>query len=160
MKKKISFDYNKETGLTIAQLKTPKGTFFGMSQQHPDDPFPPSETIGCEIAEARAYINFINDQIYDKSNELKGLKRLLYTIPVEAKNRRYTERLYKAITSEINDLKNEKSNWQAKINYLIEARGVYIRSRSATKEEKEKMRAAIAEGFKSISQVKTAKEEE
>lgn len=160
MKKKISFDYDKETGLTIAQLRTPKGTFFGMSQKHPDDPFPSSETIGCEIAEARAYINFINNQIYDKNNELKGLKRLLCAIPIEVLNRCYAERLYKAITFEINDLKNEKRNWKAKINHLIEARGVYIRSRSATKEEKEKMRAAIAEGFKSISQVKTAKEEE
>lgn len=66
MKKKISFDYDKEAGLTIAQLRSPKGTFFGISQQHPDDKFNSSEYIGSEIAEARAYINFINDKIYDK----------------------------------------------------------------------------------------------
>ena len=160
MKKRITFDYDEKTGLTIAQLRTSKGTFFGMSQKHPDDPFPPSPSIGTEIAEARAYINFINDKIYDKKNELKGLKRLLCAMPPEAPGRHYAENLYVAIIYEISELKEERYFWKKKINNIIEGRNIYIRSRSATKEEKEKMRAAVAEGFKTISQVKSAKEEE
>jgi hypothetical protein len=160
MKKKISFDYDKEAGLTIAQLRTPKGTFFGTSQKHPDDKFNSSEYIGSEIAEARAYINFINDKIYDKKNELKGLKRLLCAMPPETTGRNYAEHLYKAISFEISDLEEDKQFYKNRINQVIEARKIYIRSRSATKEEKNKMQAAIAEGFKTISQVKTAKEEE
>jgi hypothetical protein len=160
MKKKISFDYDKEAGLTIAQLRTPKGTFFGTSQKHPDDKFNSSEYIGSEIAEARAYINFINDKIYDKKNELKGLKRLLCAMPPETPGRNYAEHLYKAISFEISDLEEDKQFYKNRINQVIEARKIYIRSRSATKEEKEKMQAAITEGFKTISQVKTAKEEE
>lgn len=160
MKKRITFDYDESTGLTIAQLRTPKGTFFGMSQKHPDDPFNPSYSIGTEIAEARAYINFINAKIADKRNELKGVKRLLCAMPAGYTNRIYAENLYVTIGGEIFDLEEEKRLWQKKINNVIEGRNIYIRSRSATKEEKEKLRNAIKEGFKAISQVKTAKEEE
>ena len=160
MKKRITFDYDEKTGLTIAQLRTSKGTYFGMSQKHPDDPFPPSPSIGTEIAEARAYINFINDKMNEKRIELKGLKRLLSAMPEGNYGRRYVRNLYLAICREIADLEGEKHLWKKKIDNVIEGRNIYIRSRSATKEEKEKMRAAVAEGFKAISQVKTAKEEE
>lgn len=160
MKKRISFDYDEEAGLTIATLKTSKGTFYGTSCKHPDDKFHSSYSVGTDIAEARAYISFINNQISDKKNELKGLDRLLAAMPNNAPGIHYPHNLQRAIIFEIDNLKEEKNLWKSKINQIIEGRKIYIRSRSATKEEKEKMRAAIAESFKAISQVKTAKEEE
>lgn len=160
MKKKISFDYDEEDGLTIATLKTSKGTFYGISCKHPDDKFHSSYSVGTDIAEARAHISFINSQIYDKKNELKGLNRLLAAMPDNAPGIHYPRNLRQAIIFEIDNLKKEKELWKSKVNQIIEGRKIYIRSRSATKEEKEKMRAAIAESFKTLSQVKTAKEEE
>ena len=159
MKKRITFDYD-DSGLTIAKLRVGEKTYFGTAQKHPDDKFNASYGVGVEIAEARAYIHYINDKISDKTIELKSLKRVLYAMPKETQGRNYVENVYKAICLEIADLKGERYLLKQKINNVIEGRNIYIRSRSATKEEKEKMRAAIQEGFKTISQVKSAKEEE
>ena len=159
MKYKFTYDYNKETGFTVGQLRTSKGLFFGTSCQHPDDPFPPSEITGASIAEARCYINLYNKLIAEKKIELKGIKRLLAAMPEGYTNRCYAENLYKAIEKEIEDLNYKKLNEKAIINGTIDGRGVYIRSRSATKEEKEKMQKAIIEGFNTLSSTKKDKED-
>lgn len=152
MKKRISFDYAEESGLTIATLKTGKGNFFGTSNKHPDDTFPSSYSVGTTIAEARANINYLNRQIADKKIELKGLKRLLAAMPEEATNRHYAVNLAKAINLELDDLKNYKGFWKAVINDAIEARGIYLRSRSMSKEEKEKMRNTIRDSLAALGQ--------
>lgn len=159
MKYKFTYDYNKETGFTVGQLRTSKGLFFGTSCQHPDDPFPPSEITGASIAEARCYINLYNKLIAEKKIELKGIKRLLAAMPKGYTNRCYAENLYKAIKTEIEDLNYKKLNEKAIINGTIDGRGAYIRSRSATKEEKEQMRKAIIEGFNTLSSAKKDKED-
>lgn len=159
MKYKFTYDYDKETGFTIGHLRTSKGLFFGTSCQHPDDPFPPSEITGASIAEARCYINLYNKLIAEKKIELKGIKRLLAAMPEGYTNRCYAENLYKAIETEIEDLNYKKLNEKAIINGTIDGRGAYIRSRSATKEEKEQMRKAIIEGFNTLSSAKKDKED-
>ena len=159
MKYKFTYDHDKETGFTVGHLRTSKGTFFGTSCIHPDDPFPPSEIMGASIAEARCYINLYNKLIADKKIELKAIKRLLAAMPEGYTNRGYAENLYNAIMSEIEDLKFRKLNEKTRINGLIDGRGAYIRSRSATKEEKEKMQKAIVEGFNALSSAKKDKED-
>lgn len=159
MKYKFTYDYDKETGFTVGQLRTSKGLFFGASCQHPDDPFPPSEIMGASIAEARCYINLYNKLIADKKIELKAIKRLLAAMPEGCTNRCYVENLYKAIMSEIEDLKFRKQNEKSIINNTIDGRRIYIKSRSATKEEKERMQKAIVEGFNTLSSTKKDKED-
>lgn len=159
MKYKFTYDYDKETGFTVGQLRTSKGLFFGASCQHPDDPFPPSEIMGASIAEARCYINLYNKLIADKKIELKAIKRLLAAMPEGCTNRCYVENLYNAIMSEIEDLKFRKQNEKFIINNKIDGRRIYIKSRSATKEEKERMQKAIVEGFNTLSSTKKDKED-
>lgn len=74
-------------------------------------------------------------------------------------NRCYAENLYDAINREIEDLKNKRLNEKAIVNGTIDGRGAYIRSRSATKEEKEQMRKAIAEGFNTLSSIEKDKKD-
>ena len=38
MKKKLSFDYDEESGVMIAQLRVGGRTYFGTAVKHPDDP--------------------------------------------------------------------------------------------------------------------------
>ena len=137
MKKKISFDYDKETGLTIATLKTKKGTFFGTSNKHPDDDLAPSYSVGLNLAEARANISLINKQIAEKRIETKTLERLLHSMPQDIKGRNYVINLLNAIHREIYHLKEQKEEWQNLIFNTIEARKLYIKSRKTNKEERE-----------------------
>lgn len=161
MKKQISFDYDLDTGLTIAQLKTKKGIYFGTSCKHPDDPFTPSYSVGTNIAEARANISLINAQIEDKKLELKGIKRLLAAMPEDVSGRKYAVNLAAAIKSEIIALKKNKIEYKKIINNAIEARKIYLHSRSMTREEKERMRNTIKASFEALSnQDKTTKESE
>lgn len=155
MKKKIDFDYNADTGHTIATLTTEYGTFIGEAQIHPDDPFRPSYSVGMEIAEARAKIQMYNQRIRDKKMEMKGLERLLCAIPKEKKNRHYAENLYLAMCNELNQLYNSKFDEQYKIKETIRAREVYIRSRSTSKEDKEEFAKKIQMAFDALSKDKT-----
>lgn len=151
MKKTISFDYDKEAGLTIATLKTSKGTFYGSSCKHPDDTLSASYSVGTNIAEARAYISLYNKLIADKTIELKGLQRLVNAMPNDNEGFRYVDNLKRAIIEEKNMLKEQRAYWKAVISINIEARGMYLRSRSMSKEEKEKMRDTIKKGFETLS---------
>jgi hypothetical protein len=160
MKHKIEFDYDEKNGLTIATLRTNKGTFFGTSYKNPDDPLAPSYVTGTNIAECRAWINYCNKQIADKRLELKGLQRLLAAMPEECTNRWYAENLYNAIENEINVIKDQRAGLKKNVFNLIEARRIYLASRSMTKEQKENMKAVIKQSFEDLSKMdKTNKED-
>ena len=155
MKKRLSFDYDEESGIMIAQLRTGGKTYFGMATKNPeDDPFPPSFSIGEKIAEARAYKNMYSDQIIDKKFELKGLERLLAAMPVGAINRHYVEHLYNAIVYELEGLKLAKYECDRAVNTAIESRNIYIKSRTTNKEERDKMLNQLGEAIKKLSQDK------
>lgn len=164
MKKRIEFDYNEHTGLTIAKLYTSRGLFCGMAVKHPDDKFKPSYSVGMNIAEARAYINMYNALIRDKKLELKGIKRLLAALPEEATNRNYATNLERAIEDEILELKCRKKSYQISIRTAIESRNIYIRSRSINREERKKVLAGLGEAIGALGklqeQVNSTKEKE
>ena len=155
MKKKLSFDYDEESGIMIAQLRTGGKTYFGMATKNPeDDPFPPSFSIGEKIAGARAYRNMYSDQIIDKKFELKGLERLLAAMPVGAVNRHYVEHLYNAIVYELEGLKLAQYECDKAVNTAIESRNIYIKSRKINKEERDKMLDQLGEAIKRLSEDK------
>lgn len=161
MKHKISFDYNEAQGLTIATLKTSRGTFYGTSYKHPDDKYSSSYIIGTNIAEARAWINFYNKEITNKKLELKGLKRLLAAMPDDKPGKEYVWRLHNAIETEIEDLKIEKALYKGEVSANIEARNIYLRSRNLSKEDRKRIQEVIRQGFEQISnQDKIDKEDE
>lgn len=151
MKKRITFDYDEENGLMIAQLRTGGKTYFGTAAKHPDDPFPPSFSVGEKIAGARAYKNMYSDQIADKKLELKGLERLFAAMPVDAVNKHYVKHLYKAICNELEELKIAKYECNKTINTAIESRNIYIKSRTTNKEERDKMLNKLGEAFKQLN---------
>ena len=153
MKKKISFDYDEKAGLTMATLKTSKGTFYGMSCKHPDDKFPSSYSIGTNIAEARAYINLYNKLIADKTIELKGLQRLMNSMPDTNEGFHYVSNLYYAIKNERCKFKDERAYWKAIVKNNIEARGIYLRSRTTNKKEKEAYLKKLGEGIEMLGKL-------
>ena len=153
MRKKIYFNFDEEIGVTIATLKTRIGTFLGSSKQNDDDPLHPSFMVGSIIAEARAYIKFINKKIALKRYELKGLKRLKGSMPSSVEGYHYVENLYDTILDEILMLKREKKAWKDQINSAIKSRELYIRIRTTDKKAKEEMLNNIKQGFKTLENI-------
>lgn len=164
MKKKIDFDYDAEAGITTAGLRVGERHFYGTSKKHPDDAFNSSMSVGMNIAEARAYINMYNALIRDKRLELKGVNRVLNAMPYEATNRDYVQNLKWAILQEIEALKEKKKIHKQKIDSAIEARKLYINSRTMDKKEREEILKKLDAGFKKLGElnemVNSAKEEE
>ena len=164
MKKKIDFDYDAESGITIAKLRVGERHFYGTSTKHPDDTFNSSMSVGMNIAESRAYVNMYNALIRDKQLELKGINRLLDAMPFEATNRQYAQNLKWAILREIVDLRKKKKIHKQKINSAIEARRIFLESREMNKKEREEILRKLDAGFKKLGElnemVNSAKEEE
>lgn len=154
MKKRTEFDYDKETGLTIAKLRTSKGTFFGCANIHPDDPLPPSYSVGMSIAEARANINLINHLMKEKRCEIKAMNRLLNSMPETAVDRIYVENLRNAMIKELNDLKEDKQAVKEVIFTTIESRKLYIKSRTMDKKARDESLEKLGEAIKQLDQVK------
>lgn len=153
MKKRIDFDYDEESGLTIARLETSIGNFCGMSCKHPDDPLHPSFIVGTNIAEARANINMINKQLELKRYELKGLKRLKGSMPSDIKGYHYVENLYDAILDEVLKLKREKAEWKHFIDATINGRSIFIRSRTTNKEERGKFLKELGQRISDLNKL-------
>ena len=156
MKKRITFDYDEENGLMIAQLRVGGKTYFGTAAKNPgdDDPFPPSYSIGEKIAEARAYKSMYSDKIAEKKLELKGVKRVFCAMPPGTKNRNYVEHLYLAIIDEIKELEDLKRRCDKSISTAIESRGIYVRSRLMKKEQRKEVLKELGKAIKVLGQDK------
>ena len=154
MKKRISFDYDEESGVMIAQLRVGGKTYFGTAVKHPDDPSPTSFSIGERIAGSRAYISMYNDKLEEKRIELKGVKRILNSIPLDNPGTKYVFGLLNALNKEYENLLLEREGYKKSIKTAIEASELYIRSRTINKEERDKILNQIKESFGRLSQDK------
>lgn len=154
MKKRISFDYDEESGVMIAQLRVGGKTYFGTAVKHPDDPFPPSFSVGEKIAGARAYISMYNDKLEEKRIELKVVGRIFNSIPLDNPGTKYVFGLLNTLNKEYENLLYEREEYRKSIRTAIEARELYIRSRTTNKEERDKILNQIGESFKQLSQDK------
>ena len=152
MKKTIDFDYNNEKNIMVATLKTSIGTFVGKAKMHPDDPCTPSQITGGRIAEARAYLSFYKEQAKRKKLELKGLKRLLNSIP-KNEGYKYAQSMYNAIENEYYHLIDMITLQKAAIYNTIEARKLYIKSRTEDKQTTEEMLKKLEEGLKQLENI-------
>lgn len=158
--KVIDSFFNETTGTTIITVSTPYGVFKGQALFNAEaEKFPPSTYVGMEIAESRACIAAYNEAIKRKKEQLKGIKRLIFSCDNNALVLRYANRIKNSITTEINDLLAEKEDYQKAIKIAIEARGIYTRSRLVSKEERERYLKDISDGLKALGQ-NSSKEEE
>ena len=152
MKKHIGFKINND--LTIATLKTSRGTYFGIARKNSEkDPLNPSVMLGCEIAEKRAYINLYKDLIKDKKIERKGIERLLAAMPEGKPGRKYAVHMLNTINNEIQEYKDLIDYEQRSIKHLIEGRAIYLRSRTMNKEEREKAMAGLGEAISTLGKI-------
>ena len=154
MKKRLSFDYDEESGIMIAQLRVGGKTYFGTAVKHPDDPFPPSFSVGEQIAGARAYISMYNDKLEEKRIELKGVGRVFYSMPFDNPGTKYVLNMLNALNQEYEKLLDERKGYRKLVKTAIEARELYIRSRTTNKEERDKILNQIGESFKQLNQDK------
>ena len=154
MKKKLSFDYDEESGVMIAQLRVGGRTYFGTAVKHPDDPFPPSFSVGEKIAGARAYISMYNDKLAEKRIELKGVGRVFNSMPLDNPGTKYVAGMLNALNQEYENLLYEREEYRQTIARAIEARELYIRSRTTNREEKQKKLDELGEAIKQLGQDK------
>lgn len=158
--KLINTSFNENTGVTTAVVSTPYGIFEGQSFFNKEkEKFGPSRYVGVQIAESRACIAAYNEVIKQKKCQLKGIKRLINSCDNNALVLRYANRVKESIETEIAVFTLEKRTRKDSINAAIEARGIYTRSRSVSREEKETYLQGIADGLKLLGQ-NSSKEEE
>lgn len=106
--KLVYSNYDPESGISIARIQTPHGTFKGKARVHPLEADIASSYAGCKYAEIRAYIKYYKflaklkqssieeiTKIYNKLNQCK-------TIPDKATN--WAE-------EQLNTLKKEKTDY-------------------------------------------------
>ena len=140
-------------------LSTKIGKFWGSAIFNSnEDKFKLSRSIGVDIAEARARIAYINKQLENKRQELKGITRLLNSMPKDNPGYSYAKGTERAILKEIEELKDKKQYCKNYIDRKIEGRKIFIRSRSLTKEEKAETVKKIKEGFKALSDYNKTKQ--
>ncbi len=154
MKKRLSFDYDEEFGLMIAQLKVGGKTYFGTAVKHPDDPFPPSFSVGEKIAGARAYISMYNDKLEEKRIELKGVGRIFNSMPLDNPGTKYVFGMLNALNREYENLLYEREECRQTVARAIEARELYIRSRTINREERQKKLNELGEAIEQLGQDK------
>lgn len=105
--KNYSYDFNKETGVSVCILKIDDNIFIGEAYCHEDDMDMLSEFTGCEIATARANIKYLN---HVRDNEikpsLKALNQYYYSIN---KSKKFNEKSYefKMLKRQIKKLEND-----------------------------------------------------
>lgn len=157
-----SCEFDEKTGTTTAIARTPIGEFTGVAKFNKDkDPFEPSKIVGINIAESRAYIAAYNEAIKLKREQIKGLKRIIGSCGNKDKSTicHYTNQIIKSIDYEIEALKDEKKEYSDVIKYYLEARRIYLRSRSTNREEKEKYLEGIKQGLKDLGQFSSKEKE-
>ena len=158
--KVIDSFFNETTGTTLVTISTPYGVFKGQALFNKKaEKFPPSNYVGTEIAESRACIAAYNEAIKRKKEQLKGIKRLIYSCDNNALVLRYANRVKNSIIAEIDDLLLDKEVYKKNIKTAIEARGIYTRSRLVSKEERERYLKDISDGLKALGQ-NSSKEKE
>lgn len=72
----VASGYNNSKGLSTVIIKTKLGEYTGAAKLHPEDKDYESRFTGCEIAEARAYVKYLKDEIAIAKIEYETLLNL------------------------------------------------------------------------------------
>ena len=74
--KLIYSNYDPETGISIARIQTPHGTFKGKARVHPKEADVASSYAGCKYAEIRAYIKYYKFLAKLKQSSIEEMTKL------------------------------------------------------------------------------------
>lgn len=152
---KVEILTNEYGTLTTVILKTKLGNFKGEARFNSDeDPLNPSTSIGVNIAEARAYINYYKAVIKEKKAEIKGLDRLLSAMPADTDGYMYALRLKRAILNEWLEAIDGMDFFKEQINVALESRQLYVKSRSASAEDKKRYLQNLGAAISSLKEIK------
>lgn len=141
--------------VTTVTIITDIGEFVGVARFNAEkDPLNPSAVIGGRIAENRAKLKYYKQKIKNKKYELKGLNRLLSSMPLRTKGRSYVVHTCNAIQSEINEYYDICESCKYDIETAIEGRAMYLRSRTMNKENRDKFLNELGESIKKLGKNK------
>jgi len=74
--KLVYSNYDPETGISIARIQTPHGTFKGKARVHPREADIASSYAGCKYAEIRAYIKYYKFLAKLKQSSIEEITKL------------------------------------------------------------------------------------
>lgn len=74
--KLVYSNYDPETGISIARIQTPHGTFKGKARVHPKEADIASSYAGCKYAEIRAYIKYYKFLAKLKQSSIEEITKL------------------------------------------------------------------------------------
>lgn len=74
--KLIYSNYDPESGISIARIQTPHGTFKGKARVHPKEADIASSYAGCKYAEIRAYIKYYKFLAKLKQSSIEEITKL------------------------------------------------------------------------------------
>ena len=125
--KLISAEFNKETGVSTVILQNRNGRYIGTAKLHPEDKEFASEYAGCRIAEKRAWIKYLKEELKKAKLQKKTINSLranvwdnVPTINIPYENRIDLE--YKKYDKAIKNLKTEIEIIKHSIELDIKAR--------------------------------------
>lgn len=116
MIKLIDANFNKEDMYSEATIQTEYGKYCGYAFVHPEDEDKVSSFLGCEIAEARAIIDYCNEKIKRVNIEIKILEELNHCAPIVDKKLKEKQDYKKLLQ---NNVKSLKDGINLKINNRI-----------------------------------------
>lgn len=137
---KLYSDFNAETGQSTVTIQNKYGIYTGTAQVHPDDLDYVSRYAGCRIAELRAEIKILKDEIQRDKIALSALQTLdkeLRSYYAEDYNLKIQRHIYKQIkyyTNEINTIKTEIKEIEELIQKRIDIRTDIISRAKKAKE--------------------------
>jgi len=128
MKEKIKLtyvNYDPETGISIARIQTPIGSFKGKARLHPQDKDFGSSYAGCKYAEMRAIIKYYKEMAKIKGCVIKEVVKLhnqLIQNNKSYKSAKYTNTMLSELQVEKEEYVNAAAALKAEIKTDIEQR--------------------------------------
>lgn len=115
--KLIHSNFDPETGISTATIRTDMGDFTGTSKLHEEDRSISSNYAGCQYAEMRAVIKYMRKRVEVVTNQIKGLENYQKVIKGKV-SYNHNSMESRTLRKHIYILKKEKANWQSKIYSL------------------------------------------
>ena len=113
----IKSEYDKETGLAFAEIKTRLGNFSAFAKPHKEDMDIKSNYLGCFIAEMKATIQYYKEEqkiLKIRINTLERYQKLIKGLKEYNQYSRENRKLRRMIF----ELKQERVNWRKSIETL------------------------------------------
>lgn len=129
MIKLLNSYYDEMDGISEATIQTDLGNFIGYAFLNEEDRDKASTYLGCEIAEARAIINYKRQKLYRVNVEIELLKNLPFSNEIE--------KIYKNKLDVKKNLKSDIKAIREGIDKHIDLRYDYLEKMEKKKKEEQ-----------------------